>query len=126
MPLNMYDTAASKEQHETFLRNPDDPKGKPYSTKQEAANAAHKRLVTLYHKTHGTRAFNREDEEMARADGWVDTPYVHPNNPDHQSPEVVEDNEVEILHKELTDMGRKFDKRWGKERLRQELSKPDG
>ena len=128
MPENLHDTPARLEQHNTYLKDPTNPEGKPYSSKQAAANQMHKTKVTLYHAIHGTHTFDADECIPAMADGWRDTPYVHPNNPDHQPPvdETAEDNEIEALRAELTNMGRKFDKRWGKERLRQELLKPDG
>lgn len=86
MAENLRDTPATYEENLDYLRDPEHPKSKPYSSKQKAANAEHARHVTLYHKIHapgleGGRDFLREEVEAAKAEGWVTRPILHPNDP---------------------------------------------
>ncbi len=118
MPENINDTPARFEENEEYLRDPISNSAKPYSTKQEAANREHAEKVWMYHKTEGARLFDKDDVP----EGWQDTPFEHPNNPDHQ-PEPVENDELKALREEAEDMGIEVDKRWGVKRLKEEMIK---
>ena len=128
MAENLHDTPATYEQNLAYLKNPESPESKKYSSKQAEANIAHKTKVMLYHADHdggvGGRVFDREDAEDAAAAGWVDTPFKHPNNPDHQPvPEPVASPERDMLIDEAEKLGITIDKRWGLERLRKAIVK---
>lgn len=137
MPHNHYDTPATGEQNENFQRNQDDPKGKPFSTKQLAANKAHAERETLYHKTEGRRVFHKSEVEEAKAEGWRDVPFYHPKHPKRlitlgdekpseaeEAEEIEGDKELDALRSEFEKLFKKApDKRWGKTRLIEEMTK---
>ena len=132
MPENLNNSPARLEENDAYLRDPTDPQGKPYSTEQKAANIRHKQRVTLYHEKEGRRVFDRSEEKEMMAQGWQDTPIYHPKNPDvknianvsHGTSEKDDiDEELQILRNEATEMGLKVDKRWSKQRLKDEILK---
>ena len=131
MPENLNNSPARFEENEQYLRDPTSPSGKPYSTEQKAANERHKRRVTLYHETEGRRVFDRSEEKEMLAKGWQDAPIVHPKNPNvknvknvsRETSETEVDEELEILRNEASEMGLKVDKRWSKQRLKDEILK---
>lgn len=117
MAENLNDSPATYEENQAYLRDPLDPKSKPYSSKQVAANEAHRLVTHLYHKNHEAgRDFYIEEVEQAKADGWVDVPFVHPNNPEHKEPEIT--SERTLLFEEAERLGVKVDKRLSDTKLR--------
>ena len=132
MPENLNNSPARLEENEQYLRDPTSPSGKPYSTEQKAANERHKHRETLYHVTEGRRVFDKSEVEAAKKEGWRDVPFVHPRHPNKKidvpretSQENAQevDEELEILRTEATEMGLKVDKRWSKQRLKDEILK---
>ena len=115
MPENLNDSPARLEENEEYQRDPYSTQGKPYSTKQLAANARHGQRETLYHNEHGRRVFMRDEVEDAKKDGWRDVPFVHPRHPENVI--EIDDPEMKALVKEAQEMGIKVDKRWNKKRL---------
>lgn len=122
---NLHNTAATYDQNQDYLKDPTRPESKPYSTKQQAANQAQGGRSWLYHKTKGEQIFDAEDMEQAEKDGWSNTPFKHPNNPDHQAPVDASENnsETDALKLEAERIGLKVDKRWSNKRLREEIVK---
>ncbi len=93
---------------------------KDYSDKQKESNKQAAQQVMLYHKDHGGRIFNRA-EAPGPKEGWRETPWQHPNNPQHaapaEEPEVEANPEIEALRAECDRLGIKYDKRWGSQKL---------
>jgi len=124
---NLNDTPARFEENEQYLRDPESPQAKPYSTKQLMANDSHAQNVWVYDKEEGGKLVSREEAEDLLADGWKDEPYEHPNNPNaKKSEKVVETDEVKALRDELDEMGIDYDKRWGAAKLKKALLDDDG
>ena len=128
MPENLHDSPARLEEHEQYLRDPTSTGGKPYSSKQRAANEEHKRRVTLCHKTEGRQKFDASEVENAMKNGWRDTPFVHPRHPgkilDTVEPAEQEPTpEMQALLGEAKKLGIAVDKRWGQKRLQDEILK---
>lgn len=125
MPENIHNTPATLDQHLQYLKDPMSPQGKPYSTKQIESNTNNARRKWLYHKTEGGKLFDIDEVEAATAKGWVDTPFVHPNNPDHAAPKAAEPASavLDVLRKEAKGMGIDVDMRWGEKRLQDEMTK---
>ena len=126
MAENLHDTPATYEQNLEYLRDPDKPEAKPYSTRQKAANEENKNWCTLYHKIHapgnnGGRDFRREDVEQAMEDGWQDSPILHPNDPAVTAVAVKQPMtpERELLLAEATKLGLHPADTWPIEQLRQ-------
>ena len=106
MPENLNDTAATKEQNDIYLRDPTNPGGKPFSIQQQRSNEAAKRKTMLYSEDHPTKGvvFDIDEAPDAMADGWVDAPLVHPNNP-NPVVEPVQDTELKALWAEVDRIG---------------------
>ena len=106
MPENLKDTAATAEQNATYERDRTHPLGKPYSRKQREGMEAAKGKTWLYNEDNPERGVIFEGFEVkdALADGWVDAPLKHPNNPnpvEKKAPEPVEDYELKALWAEV-------------------------
>ncbi len=123
MPENLHDTPARFEENLKYLQDPTDKEGKPYSSKQVAANKARKSQTWLYHEKFGGRVFKEADIEAAMDDGWCEEPFVHPNNPQHQPPTVPSASaERDVLLAEAKEMGLNVPSNIGIERLRERIS----
>jgi len=105
MPENLNDTAATLKQNTEYERDRTHPEGKPYSRKQREAIAAYKGKTWLYNEDHQTNGVIFEGHEVkdALADGWVESPLVHPNNPTpvEKKPVPEEDYELKALWAEV-------------------------
>lgn len=130
---NLNNSPARWDENDKYIRDPSDPKAKPYSTNQVAANQEHKNRVTLYHKTHGRRVFNKVDDDIQalEKEGWRDTPFVHPRHPDEkvelESVNLSENQQAErdALYAEAAKLGidgRRY-KQWSMDKLRKEVLK---
>jgi hypothetical protein len=72
----------------------------------------------LYHRTESPRIFRSADEvKAAMADGWADTPAAF------EAEEVP--SELDELRAKAIDMGIKFDKRWGADKLAKAIEDHD-
>ena len=106
MPENLNDTASTLSQNATYERDRTHPQGKPYSRKQRESIEAAKGKTCLYNKEHPTKGVVFEGYEVpdAMADGWVDAPLIHPNNPNpvvKAAPAPEQDNELAALWAEI-------------------------
>jgi hypothetical protein len=105
MPENLNDTASTLNQNAEYVRDRTHPQGKPYSRKQQESIAAAKGRTLLYNEDNPIRGVVFEGYEVndALEDGWVDSPLMHPNNPNpvkaETKPEV--DNEMAGLWAEV-------------------------
>lgn len=101
MAENQNDSPALYEENLDYLRDPENPRSKPYSTKQQAAHDAVAAVTMLYHSDTELdpggrgKTFQREEVEQAMADGWSDVPFEHPNNPKHVHPSMGKQPEAE-------------------------------
>ena len=84
MPENLHDTAATLKQNDVYMVDRTAPEGKPYSRKQRDSNAAAVGKTLLYNEDNPSKGVVFEGHEVndALADGWIDAPLIHPNNPD--------------------------------------------
>lgn len=123
MPENIHDNSSTKTQNDIYLVDPLNPRAKPYSTVQKAANEANKGRAILYYKDgpDGGRVFEAHEVEAALAKGWRDTPYKHPNNPEHVppvEPETASSPERDVLMMEAKELGLNPHPRLGVDKLR--------
>ena len=105
MPENLNDTAATLQQNTEYERDRTHPQGKPYSRKQKDAITALSGKSCLYNEDNPERGVVFEGFEVADAlaDGWVDAPLRHPNNPDPvvKKVEPKQDFELQALWAEV-------------------------
>lgn len=72
----------------------------------------------LYHRIEAPRVFRSAEEvEAALADGWADTPAAF------ESEGAL--SELDELRAKATDLGVKFDKRWGADKLAKAIEDHD-
>lgn len=124
---NLQDSPATFEENQEYLKDRTSAEGKPYSTKQVAANAAHARRTTLYHKTlHpqqlGRKNFDIDEVEQALKDGYRDTPFIHPRHPKLKIVEETPEHkipELKVLKAEAEALGIKVKGNWGIKKLKE-------
>ena len=134
---NIHDTPATFSQNEEYNRDPGHPKSKPYSKAQLMAHEEASRKVWLYHPKLGEarnnygRIFDRDEVDDAIAEGWTDHTPLHPKevemgktlNGKSSKKEAESTPLLEAVRKEYKDAtGKSADKRWGVERIQEELS----
>ena len=116
MPANFSDSPATREQYETYLRDPNDPHGKDYSSKQKASNEASKGACRYYHKNGTSQIFMREEIDRGLSDEWKDSPWVK-EVAKTTEPDPTPSAELDVLRSECDRLGIKYHYRAGITRL---------
>jgi len=127
MAANLNDSPATFEQNQQYLKDPMSAQGRPYSTKQMAANRNHGSKVRLYHKDYkkdnGGKLFDADEVDAAISEGWSDIPFINHNNPEEkvERVEAKETDERKALIAEAEKMNIKIDKRWSDDKIKKAM-----